>query len=243
MIEKIENLIKKNEITLLFSMMFIIVVLLLSIFVFFNDSLGWLASNDNVFAQGITVSAQGLPDADVYLKIDEERVEENAADLFSNLMPGQKFYFKFCVKNNSDSKIAFRIAMAAPDPNGNQDTAIVADDLYHYFGTQIRINSIKNGSDNLLTLSGSERYLLPLDDNLYTGGLPPTAINGKYDFSTLKERNLTDEVVVDANSEIFLVVEMEFVDNNTLQNAYMNFGKEEGQTLARTLICDLYYIK
>ena len=222
-----------------YSMMLIMVAFLLALFAFFNDSLGWIASNDRVASEGMTVSVSGLPDADVYLMIDGVRVDASAADLFSDLTPGQKVSFKICVKNTTDGKISFRISM--PAPTAEQDTVFVADGLYHYFGSQIRINSIKNGSLDVLALSAADCYLLPLDEALYSDGLPPTALDAEYDFSLLEERNLTGEVVIDANAETFLDVELEFVDNNTLQNAYIDFGKSDGQTLSRTLICYLSY--
>lgn len=214
-------------------------VLILSTIMFFNNSLGWFASNELVDSGGVNVSVRGLPDADVYLMVDGVIIDENATDIFADLLPGQKVSFNICVKNNTDSNILFRISMAAP--TAAQDTPYVADGLYHYFGSQIRINSIKNGSEDLLALSGSYCYLLPLSDDLYANGLPPTAIDSEYDFSLLKERNLTGEVKINAGGQITLDVEIEFVDNNTLQNAYIDFGKVDGQTLARTLLCYLFY--
>lgn len=216
-------------------------VLILSTIVFFNNSLAWVASNDHIDAGGMSVSVRGLPDADVYLMVDGVSIDENATDIFADLLPGQKVSFNVCVKNNTDDKIFFRISMAAP--TAEQDTPYVVDGVYHYFGSQIRINSIKNGSDDLLTLSGSYCYLLPLSDNLYANGLPPTAINSEYDFSLLEERNLTSEVEINAGGQVTLDVELEFVDNNTLQNAYIDFGKVDGQTLSRTLLCYLSYDK
>jgi hypothetical protein len=208
---------------------------------FFNNSLAWVASNDHIDAGGMSVSVRGLPDADVYLMVDGVSIDENATDIFADLLPGQKVSFNVCVKNNTDDKIFFRISIAAP--TAEQDTPYVVDGLYHYFGSQIRINSIKNGSDDLLTLSGSYCYLLPLSDNLYANGLPPTAIDSEYDFSLLEERNLTSEVEINAGGQVTLDVELEFVDNNTLQNAYIDFGKVDGQTLSRTLLCYLFYDK
>ena len=231
----------KNYIMPLSTLILMGTVLILSTIVFFNNSLAWVASNDHIDAGGMSVSVRGLPDADVYLMVDGVSIDENATDIFADLLPGQKVSFNVCVKNNTDDKIFFRISMAAP--TAEQDTPYVVDGVYHYFGSQIRINSIKNGSDDLLTLSGSYCYLLPLSDNLYANGLPPTAINSEYDFSLLEERNLTSEVEINAGGQVTLDVELEFVDNNTLQNAYIDFGKVDGQTLSRTLLCYLSYDK
>ena len=239
MIEKSKKLINKECLRSFSSLMLIGIILILAMCVFFKGSLAWVAVNDNVSAQGIDIAVRGLPDADVYLMIDDVRVDESAIDLFSDMLPGEKVHFKIGIKNNTDGKILFRISIAPPTVA--QDTAYVIDDLYHYFGSQIRINSIKNGSDDLLTLSGADCYLLPLADALYSNGVPPTALDSEYDFSLLEERDLTEELKIDAEGEIFLDVELEFVDNNTLQNAYIDFGKAEGQTLARTLRCYLFY--
>ena len=239
MIEKSEKLINKEQVKSFSSLILIGVALVLAMCVFLKGSLAWFAQNDVVSAKGISVSAKGLPDADVYLMIDDVRVDESAVDLFSDMIPGQTANFKIGVKNNTDGKISFFLAIAAS--TAEEDTAYVVDGLYHYFGSQIRINSIKNGSDDLLTRSGADSYLLPLADDLYSDGLPPTALDSEYDFSLLEERTLTEELVIDAGGEVFLDVELEFVDNNTLQNAYIDFGKTEGQTLARTLLCYLFY--
>lgn len=231
----------KNYIMPISTLILMGTVLILSTIMFFNNSLAWVASNDHIDAGGMSVSVRGLPDADVYLMVDGVSIDENATDIFADLLPGQKVSFNVCVKNNTDDKIFFRISIAAP--TAEQDTPYVVDGLYHYFGSQIRINSIKNGSDDLLTLSGSYCYLLPLSDNLYANGLPPTAIDSEYDFSLLEERNLTSEVEINAGGQVTLDVELEFVDNNTLQNAYIDFGKVDGQTLSRTLLCYLFYDK
>ena len=232
-------LVKKEYIKPLFSLALVGSVLVLSLMTFLGNTLGWFASNDNVSGNGMQVSVSGVPDTVLYLMVDDVRVDDNATDIFENLVPGQKVSFQLYVKNKTNKQIDFKLYMEAP--TAEQDTVFVADDLYHYFGSQIRVNSVKNGDNNLLTLSGADCYLLPLDEELYEDGLQPTAIETEYNFSALEDRAMIPVIQIDAEGELVLDFELEFVDNNTLQNAYINFGKIDSQTLARTLMCEVYY--
>lgn len=232
-------LVKKEYIKPLFSLALVGSVLVLSLMTFLGNTLGWFASNDNVSGNGMQVSVSGVPDTDLYLMVDGVRVDDNAADIFENLVPGQKVSFQLYVRNKTNKQIDFKLYMEAP--TAEQDTVLVVDGLYHYFGSQIRVNSVKNGDNNLLALSGADCYLLPLGEELYVDGLQPTAIETEYNFSALEDRVITPVIQIDAEGVLVLDFELEFVDNNTLQNAYINFGKIDSQTLARTLICEVYY--
>lgn len=234
-----EKLIKKEQITSFLSLVVVGIALVIAIFVCSDNSFGWFSENPNVDGGGMSVDTRGMPEAEVYFMIDGVRIEENAADLFADLVPGQRVDFQLYVRNKSGEKITVQLFMMAP--TAEQDTAVVDDGLFHYFGSQIRLNYIQNEGDDLLTLSEEERYLLPLDKALYTNGLPPTGIGSEYDFSALHNRMLTDAIELDAGEEICLDLELEFVDNNTLQNVYIDFGKEGDQLFARTLLCYLAF--
>ena len=224
-----------------FSLVVVGIVLALAIFIFCNNSFGWFSENPNVGGQGMSVEQCGLPEAEVYFMIDGARIEENASDIFADLIPGQTVDLQLYVHNMSGERIFVQLFMDAP--TAEQDTAIVADGLFHYLGSQIRLNYIQDGGKDLLTLSEEERYLLPLDEALYTEGLPPTGIANEYEFSTLRDRGLTDVWEMDAGEELYLDLEFEFVDNNTLQNVYIDFGKDGNQSFARTFLCYLAYVE
>lgn len=246
--------IKKEYIMPLTSLVVVGTALVLALSMFFNSSLGWLAKNDAVEANGMNVSVRGVPDIDQYITVGGVRVSEDATNIFSALRPENnynKVEFQLHVINKTDEPINFQLFMAAPKESN--DTPYVVDGLYHYFGTQIRINSIKNSDSDVLSLVGNDRYLLTLDNALYIGdssNLPPTAINQEYDFNSLTEKTLTGVIEISAGDELILDFELEFVDNGTLQNAYIDFGNPNAEDtakaalrLSRTLVCSVSYVK
>ena len=236
-----EKNIKKEQIVSFLSLVAVGIVLVLAIFIYSGNSFGWFSANRQVGARGMSVSPYGLPEAEVYFMVDGVRVEESAADIFADLVPGQTVDFQLYVRNMSGEKISVQLFMAAP--TAEQDTVVVQNELFHYFGSQIRLNHIQNGADDILTLFEEERYLLLLDESLYTNGLPPTAIENEYDFSALRDRPLTSVLELDGEEVLCLDFELEFVDNNTLQNVYIDFGKDGDQILARTLLCYLEFVR
>ena len=188
-----------------------------------------------------------------YLMLDGERVEATAENLFSDLTPGDTVTVQLYVENQSDSSISFELLMAAPVEN-QDEIPLIKDEKYHYFGSQIRINSVKNANTDVLRLVGNDRYLLTLDSELYIGekkDLPPTSIDDKYDFLLISEKKLTNAISIPAGGNITLDIELQFVDNGISQNAYIGFGSADAfdenienvapPTLSRTLICYFAY--
>ena len=241
---------KKKMLRSLVSMISIGLVLAFSIISFLGRSVAWFSKNEKINANGVNLVAQGLPDTEQYLMIDGVRVEENATDLFSGLVPGKSVTFQLYVKNKTEKNIEFGLLLAPPTEN--DDIPYVIDGLYHYFGTQLRINSIKNDESELLSLEGNERYLLTLEESLYIGAdksLPPTSVNSEYDFSVCTHKTLTDIVTIGANGELILDIEIEFADNGILQNPYIDYGNTESEDsakaalrLSRTLLCYYSYV-
>ena len=238
---------KKAYITPMISVIVVGLLVIASIFIMINDALAWFAYNNRVNSSGMRISARGVPDTDQYLIVDGVKVEETAKNLFSNLLPGEIIRFSLCVKNNTDYDIDFQLFMQAP--TANDDVPYVIDGLYHYMGTQIRINSVKNGGVEILALEGTDRYLLKLDTALYVGedaSLPPTSIDFEYDFSNEADRSLIQPIKILGNGEVTLDIEMEFVDNGMLQNPYIEFGASSASepekaslVLSRTLLCSV----
>ena len=237
--------IKKEYIMPLCSLMLVGTALILATIIMFNSTLGWLAKNDQVSGNGMAVSTKGVPDTEVYLSVGGVRVEEDATNIFAGLVPGENVTFSLHVNNLTDEKIGLKVLMEAPE--AEDDTVYEENGLFHYFGSQLRLNSIMMNEADILTLTGNDRYLLTLDELLYTTNGQPTAINSEFDFSTQTDKELTDLIEIEGNGEIELIFTIEFVDNHELQNAYIQFGDptndgKKDLRLLRTLICDVVYV-
>lgn len=242
-------MLKKTYIKPLLSIFSTGILMIVSFWILIDHSIAWFSDNGTVTSSGMHVSARGVPDTEQYLIVDGMKVEQTAGTLCSDLVPGETIEFSLYVKNNTDSYIDFQLFMQAPTEN--DDTPYVIDGLYHYMGTQIRINSVKNGDEELLAPNGNDRYLLTLDNSLYIGedaSLPPTAIDFAYDFSHTTDRSLTHPIDIVPNGEIILDIELEFVDNGMLQNPYIEFGasgaadpNKASLVLSRTLLCSVAY--
>ena len=223
------------------------VMLVIALFAMLSTSLGWFAKNNTVTASGLSVSVKGLPETEAYLIMDGVKLDAGAADLFAEMMPGEKRTAMLYVKNLSGKSIDITLYLSAA--TAETDTVYEQADLYHYFGSQIRLNSIKKtDSSDILNLTGTGKYLLTLDDSLYTGGLQPTGVpiaNGEHDFSAETDKQLADTLTLAEDEEITLTFEFEFVDNGENQNAYISFADssvrgKDTLNLSRTLrlYCD-----
>ncbi|MBQ9778774.1 MAG: hypothetical protein IJW22_07610, partial [Clostridia bacterium] len=195
-----------------------------------------------VGASGLTLTSVGVAETEQYFMLDGVRVAEDAADFLSGLMPGEQITVQLCVENHSTVAVAMSLHMTAPTEEN--DTPYVEDGRYHYFGSQIRFLSIKQGAIDRLQPSGTDAYLLTLNDAMYTNGLPPTGIDVEYDFSTLSDKALTGDIEIEAGATLTLDLTFEFVENNTSQNPYIHFGntaagdaEKSALVLSRELIC------
>ena len=229
----------------LISMIVTLGVLITSVFALFGTSLGWFSSNTSAGASGISINVKGVPLTEEYFVINGVRADENATDIFSDLRPGQTVTADLHIKNNDDEAIRFTLIMSAPGEEN--DTPYVKNDLYYYFGSQIRLNSItQNGTDKLI-LSGRNKFLLPLSESLYKGGMQPTSIGSEFDFSTLSSTALMNTIEIAAGEELVFTLSFEFVDNGENQNAYIYFGnpldeEKASLNLSRTLICEYDFV-
>ena len=242
--------IKKEYIAPLVSMATIAFVIIFAFSVISDPTLAWFAHNTEIKAMGMSVISRGVPNTEAYLMIDGVRVDESAIDLFSELCPSDKVTFQVFIQNNEDENIIVELFMEAP--SSEDDQPYILDGLYHYMGSQIRINSVKNGETELFSASGNDRYLLTLDDSEYIGeggDLPPTSIDSEYDFSSLADKMLAEGVIIPAGGKVALDIELEFVDNGMSQNPYIDFGSEDADdpekaalNLFRTLILYTSYV-
>ena len=240
---------KKECIAPLLSMTMILLLIAVSAFVMFDHTVAWFAVIDEVGGEGMQLEAGGQPETEQYLMIDGVRVEEHATDLFAGLKPGDRVTFQLYVKNKSAQNVVFQLFMDAPTEDDDQP--YVLDGQYHYMGSQLRILSLEEGGEDLLRLTGNDRYLLTLDDALYIGSdasLPPTAIDAAYDFSSATNKTLTDTMLLADGEERIFTFELEFVDNGISQNPYIDYGSADAKdpakrdlSLSRTLVCYFEY--
>ena len=240
---------RKKYIAPALSLVLVGVLLACTLVLFFGRSFAWFSINDRNRISGIHISASGVPDTEQYLMVGGVRLDDAEGVLFSDLVPGDTVTFEVCIVNKTNKAIECR-RMLAP-PTEDEEQPYIKDERYHYMGTQLRIDSVKSGEQELLSLTGNERYLLPLDDSLYIGedhSLPPTSIAEEYDFTPSVYRDLTPNIEIAAGGTLVLEVEIEFVDNGLLQNAYIEYGNLASEDPAkgslrfsRTLVCYSHY--
>ena len=91
------------------------------------------------------------------------------------------------------------------------------------------------------SLVGDDRYTKPYlldyatdDTDEYHNTFFPSAYNFE---GNTTDKLLTKEIYIAANSTVTLVLEIEFVDNEMVQNPLIDFGAVEGQVCTRMLIC------
>lgn len=242
------NKLKKEYFASLLSVIVVGAVLVVALYTFYDNSLAWFSNNKEVMAQGMSVVSRGAPN--IATKLENFKRNDvavtDASNPFTGLIPGDIVTFDIEVANKSDEAVNLSLLMAAP--NADTDKDFVTNGLHHYFGTQFRINSIMQGSEDQLVVSGKESYLLTLDDS-YTyptkdGELvPPTAISSALTFTNQADKVLTDPISITAGGTLTLKVAIEFVDNGTVQNAYINFGataaedEEKKEPFSRQFIC------
>ncbi len=250
------NKLKKEYFASLLSVIVVGAVLVVALYTFYDNSLAWFSNNKEVMAQGMSVVSRGAPKLATKLNNFKRNgvAVTDASNPFTELIPGNIVTFDIVVTNQSKEDVNLRLLMAAP--NSTTDRGYVADGNYYYFGTQFRINSIKIGESDKLTAVGRESFLLTLpdpdtangnDDEPYTSKngklLPPTSIDASLTFTNQADKALTSAILLAAETSLTFTVEIEFVDNGTVQNDYINFGataaedEEKKEPFSRTFIC------
>lgn len=228
------NKLKKEYFASLLSVIVVGAVLVVALYTFYDSSLAWFSNNKEVMAQGMSVVSRGAPKLEKTLMVDGVAVnEETTLHTFEDFKPTDTVTFDIVVKNVSGEKIDLSLLLGAPKSLNNG--AYVEGGKYHYFGTQIRIKSVKATQvigENAVTvdnmaLSGIDQYLMTLDEKLYIGDgtLPPTGIPTQYDFTKAAEKVVTEDIItLEDNAQVTLTIVLEFVDNGEVQNAYIGFN-------------------
>lgn len=172
---------------------------------------------------------------------------------FNDLLPGQTCTVYLKVSNYTTSKVKVSLSLAAPNANDEKpiihdDNGKVVAELpsehngykVHYFGSQLRIKSVTCVGGSMAenerpavssALSGQARYLL--ETNLISGtDMQATYTSDLITLSSLSNKKLTTDFVLPAAASTaetdatyaILAIEVEFVDNRDVQNAYIDFG-------------------
>lgn len=249
------------------SLLLLSIFLCTSVFIYLQKSFGWFSDNDEVSASGISVQSGTGAAIDIamsYAKFDGSKTAAEikaltytnigttaSAPIFNQLSPGDKIALKLSFTNNESTVRYLSLSMLAP--TAKNETPIITSvttsggttaPRYHYFGSQVRINSVSVNADFDPT------YLLKtaeiLDENNKPTGFQQTYIENNESVFT----GLTDTALVPytqgASNNVALagegattdvIIVFEFVDNSTIQNAYINFGSQAGQLCQRTLYC------
>lgn len=229
------NKLKKEYFASLLSVVVVGAVLVVALYAFYDNSLAWFSNNKEVMAQGMSVVSRGAPKLEKTLMVDGEPIdEETKSCTFEDLIPGDTVTFDIVVKNVSGETVDLSLLLGAPKSLNNG--GYVENGKYHYFGTQIRIKSVKATqvtgenavTDDNMALSGIDQYLMTLDEGLYIGDdkiLPPTGIPTQYDFTKAAEKVVTEDIItLEDNAQVTLTIVLEFVDNGEVQNAYIGFN-------------------
>lgn len=241
------------------SLLLLAIFLCTSVFIYLQKSFGWFSDNTEVSASGLSVrSSEGL-DVEATFKDPtsapgtavKPNITTGKQVSFLNLHPGNIMYVNLELKNNEAVPVNVTLSLKAPTED--DDVVVTTNNVkfpdntvgtgYTYFGAHIRINSIKlDGTDKMLSsLTGTMRYLLDYDttDEDETHN---TFFSKAYPFETnTADKQLTDTIELakagETGSTVTLVLEIEFVDNEMVQNPLIDFGAVEGQVCTRMLIC------
>ena len=245
------------------SLLLLAIFLCTSVFIYLQKSFGWFSDNTEVSASGLSVqSSEGLdvraefnaPSEDLGGSVKPNIDTQNNKVAFLDLHPGNKLYVNLELSNYELSPVDVTLLLKAPTENDDVvvETVENGQTKYTYFGAHIRINSMKlnnsSGAEQMLpALVGANRYTTAylLDYELGdTDEYHNTLFDEKYNFAgNTTDKQLTNKIRLPAATDkdnpgkVTLLLEIEFVDNEMVQNPLIDFGAVEGQVCTRMLIC------
>lgn len=241
------------------SLLLLAIFLCTSVFIYLQKSFGWFSDNDEVSASGLSVQSGSGAAVNISMSYQKNGTGDfiaidssSTAPIFKDLNPGDKIALKLSFTNNESTVRYLSLSMLAPtaenekpimhDSNHEVTTDPGAAVRYHYFGSQIRINSVSvnadfdptyllttefiSGSDTLQKTYVEKENISNLFNNLSDVQLVPYTQGASNNFELAGNGATTDVIIV-----------FEFVDNSTIQNAYINFGASADQVCKRTLYC------
>lgn len=228
------------------SLLLLSIFLCTSVFIYLQKSFGWFSDNDEVSASGLSVQSGTGANVNIRLARDldedgtieaNEYFEEDAYPIFSELIPDndEPLVVYVVFENKESDPISVSLSMLAPteeddipilhDEHHEITTDPTKAERFHYFGSQIRLNSITVGG----TKTTLNKYLLETTALGENTGYQTTYVDQAYDFSTTTDITLISPeapLTIPAGQTVMVALEFQFVDNQTIQNAYINFGKQ-----------------
>lgn len=224
-----------------------------AVFGYLSRSFGWFSDNTEVSASGMSVQSSDGLDVEVNFSNsvagDADTVLPNISGNmigFEDLVPNTRMLIGIELINHESKAVTVTLSLAAP--TDENEKPVITDGQYTYFGAHLRINSFTipssggSATDVMAdTLSGTQQYLLTLEDSEYTtfkGVSVPNTFTEEYSFSNAAVKTLTDPISIPAGESIIVTMELEFVDNNDIQNPLINFAKPGGTGVcSRKIIC------
>ena len=232
------------------SLLLLAIFLCTSVFIYLQKSFGWFSDNDEVSASGLSIQSGTGANVNVRLARDDnnnaeiesnEFLDENLFPVFDELVPSSTPFVVYVVfKNNESTPVNVTLSMLAPTASDevpilhNKNHEVVANpadaERFHYFGSQLRLNSV-TVKENSLSVAGTKttfnQYLLETEPLKENSDYQATYVEEAYDFSSLSDLALiADPLTISPGSTVYVALEFQFVDNTTIQNAYINFGKK-----------------
>ena len=179
--------------------------------------------------------------------------------LFSNMLPtDQRTVYLEVTNNESDTPLSLDVLLSAPNntTNGGTDSGYSDENGYYYFGSQIRITNIQisdstgalsnDATANICAVDGTtQAYLLTIpavdgENSFYDEnglqGVGATANQITAAFQNASQKKLTDanSITVPAGETVYIAFTFEFVENNQVQNPYIDFANKAGITAEDT---------
>ena len=234
-----------------------------------GSSFGWFSNNDKVSASGISVSSVSPYQTSQVMcqLVDGSLVpmDGTALDVLSGMVPGDTQTAYVRIENKELAALNMELLLSAPR-EGISDTVVTetvdGTTNYYYFGSQIRVTSIRTcnvsgtaSGNELRIVHGKDAFLLTMPDGFYTGDTTSdevkqgVGVTAEYDFSTAAQKKLTGAITVPAATKdadtgdvtpgvIYLAITFEFAENGQEQNPYIGFGTGSSRgALSRQLLC------
>ena len=214
---------KKKLISSFISLCCILGLLILCVILLPGLTFSWFSQNESVGGDGMGIGAEPYPLKVEYARLDAQggnagEFSEIKSDVSLNFLESDVFYpgysvlFKIRLTNTGISPICIH-SVGFCEPTEDEEKPRVVESVSYYLGTQLSASVVAINDtpiptpteQRLLTVSDGEPERIPL--TLYT--------------DTGSTR------ILQPSEHMSLTVRLLFVDENTSQDVYRNFGKED----------------
>lgn len=237
-------------------------VLCVAVYAGFGRSLGWFSENHEADAEGMNVAAfENDVDASVYYRFAApgENFPSNSTEGFTplgsnsfnpansghNLLPGSRIQFKIEISNKMAShsyKADVKFAMGTEEPYAVQETVgDITTTYYYYFGTQMKMHAVNNeditnANNTVADITGASKgteqtWATVTGDNANDNLLGKTTVGN----ITPQDIDIVSDLVLPANSTVYVYVTVEYVNLNISQDVYQDFTGSCSRNITVTL--------